>query len=141
MVDLSVFVMLYLWTSGLPSGYRSKCGPGLSAPNQCVVSTEMTPSNGAAMSYHRLAKSTICRLQILTTVNVLRFSESDLARIFLVGHNKLNAFPSSRWVMEYTSSAYSGRTPSATSHMPSRNFMITDGSTRTSIEEYHGEDS
>jgi hypothetical protein len=35
---------------GFPAGYRSKCGPGFCAPTQWVVSTEITPSNGASRS-------------------------------------------------------------------------------------------
>lgn len=41
--------------SGLPSGKRSKWGPDLTAPAQWVVSTDITPSNSAAMSFsHQL---------------------------------------------------------------------------------------
>jgi len=48
--DLLLFVISTSLVSGFPAGYKSKCGPGLSAPSQCVVSTEITPSNGAAIS-------------------------------------------------------------------------------------------
>jgi len=51
MEDLPVFVISTSLVSGFPAGYKSKCGPGFRAPSQCVVSTEMTPSNGAAISY------------------------------------------------------------------------------------------
>jgi hypothetical protein len=47
----SVCVIFVSLDSGLPAGYRSKCGVGLRAPNQCVVSTDITPSNGARMSW------------------------------------------------------------------------------------------
>ena len=92
------------------------------APSQCVASTEITPSNGARISFPDQHISSHLG-EILTIVNVGRFKTSDLCNIFFVGHNKLNAFPAGCWVIEYTSSAYSGRFPSATSHMPSRNFM------------------
>lgn len=62
---------------------------------------------------------------LLTIVSVGRFNESDRCKIFFVGHNKLIALPAGCWVIEYTSSAYSGRFPSATSHMPSRNFIVS----------------
>lgn len=45
--------------------------------------------------------------------------------IFLVGHSRLK--PRSVFLMLYTSSAYSTRTPSAVNHMPSRNFMMRRG--------------
>jgi hypothetical protein len=62
---------------------------------------------------------------LLTIVSVGRFNESARCKIFFVGHNKLIALPAGCWVIEYTSLAYSGRFPSATSHMPSRNFIVS----------------
>jgi hypothetical protein len=125
-VDFSFFVIFVSLDSGLPAGNKSKCGPGFRAPSQCETSTEMAPSKGASMSCLILLLGVfLCENQfVLTIVNVLRFSVSALWRIFLVGHSKLKALPSSRGVMEYTSSAYSRRLPSAASHIPSRNFMM-----------------
>ena len=73
---------------------------------------------------------------LLTIVSVGRFNESDRCKIFFVGHNKLIALPAGCWVIEYTSSAYSGRFPSATSHMPSRNFIVStlEGESRRATE-------
>jgi hypothetical protein len=72
----------------------------------------------------RVSKHCLGCKAVLTIVSVGRFNESDRSRIFFVGQSKLNAFPAACWVIEYTSSAYSGRFPSATSHMPSRNFIV-----------------
>ena len=49
-VEFSVFEMLTELDFGFPAGYRSKCGPEFFAPSQWVVSTEITPSNGASIS-------------------------------------------------------------------------------------------
>lgn len=57
-----------------------------------------------------------------TIVNVLRLRVSPRDLIFLVGHSRLK--PRSVFLMLYTSSAYSTLTPSAVSHMPSRNFIM-----------------
>lgn len=38
-------------TVGFSSGKRSKCGPLLAAPCQCVVSTDKIPSETASISY------------------------------------------------------------------------------------------
>lgn len=50
-VPFSVFEML-AFTSGLPLGNKSKSGPRLAAPAQWVVSTDITPSKAASISYH-----------------------------------------------------------------------------------------
>lgn len=55
-------------------------------------------------------------------VNVLRLRVSPRDLIFLVGHSRLS--PRSVFLMLYTSSAYSTLTPSAVSHIPSRNFIM-----------------
>lgn len=54
-------------------------------------------------------------------VRVLVFRVSPRLKTFFEGHKRLKPF--SVWVMEYTSSAYSTLIPSATIHIPSRNFM------------------
>lgn len=74
----------------------------------------------------RVSTFPLNRKMILTIVSVGRFKISALCRIFFVGQSKLKAFPAGCWVIEYTSSAYSGRLPSATSHMPSRNFIVIE---------------
>lgn len=50
-VVFSAVTMFDSLFSGFPCGYRSKCGPGLRAPSQCVTSTEMAPSKGAPISW------------------------------------------------------------------------------------------
>ena len=55
-------------------------------------------------------------------VRVLVLRVSPRLNIFFEGHRRLSPF--SVWVTEYTSSAYSTLIPSATIHIPSRNFMI-----------------
>lgn len=88
-------------TSGRPSGYSSKSGPRRRAPEKCVTSIEMTPSNCASSS----------------TLNVPRFNVSPREKTFLVGQRSFKAL-SSCGVIPYTSSAYSTRLSVAVSHMP-----------------------
>ena len=101
-VDLSDLEISTELDFGVPAGYRSKCGLGFCAPNQWVVSTEITPSKGASISFvDALVAFQYADWEfVLTIVKVLRFKESALPRIFLVGQSKLNPFPSSLFLIE-----------------------------------------